>query len=134
MFYNLAAPSWGEEELDAIKDVSSSGYFTMSANVSSFESAFAKYHDLPFGVMVNSGSSALFLAIKIFNFKENSIPMGKVNFYLRTDGSETDLGRRAGGAGRRAAPAAGPAGRPRHRGAAPAPRGCAWPHGWNGPG
>ncbi len=72
MFYNLAAPSWGEEELDAIKDVSSSGYFTMSANVSSFESAFAKYHDLPFGVMVNSGSSANLISVASLFFKKDN--------------------------------------------------------------
>ena len=63
MFYSLAAPSWGPEEIKAIERVVDSGMFTMGENVARFEEAFAKYFGMKYGVMVNSGSSANLVAV-----------------------------------------------------------------------
>ena len=77
MFYDLAAPSWGDEELDAIKRVTDSGFFTMGKNVAAFEDAFADYHGLAHAVMTNSGSSANLLAVaSLFFRKENPLKRG----------------------------------------------------------
>ncbi len=69
MFYDLAASSWDEEELDAIRQVIASGRFTMGENVREFEAAFAKYFGSRYAVMVNSGSSANLVATAAFFFK-----------------------------------------------------------------
>ena len=58
MFYELAASSWGDEELAAIQQVVASDRFTMGDKVAAFEDAFASYLGCRYGVMVNSGSSA----------------------------------------------------------------------------
>ena len=44
MFYELAANTWGPEELDAIQRVIASDRFTMGPHVAAFEEAFAAYH------------------------------------------------------------------------------------------
>ena len=44
----------------------------MGASVSSFEGKIAKLFSKKFGLMVNSGSSALILALKVMNFKKGS--------------------------------------------------------------
>jgi len=56
--YPLASSTWGNEELEAIKEVVNSGKFTMGEMVKEFESEFAKQVNSKFAVMVNSGSSA----------------------------------------------------------------------------
>lgn len=71
MFYSLAAPSWGPEELQAIQRVVDSGMFTMGENVARFEEAFAKYFGMKYGVMVNSGSSANLVAVASLFFKKD---------------------------------------------------------------
>ncbi|MBL6933619.1 MAG: DegT/DnrJ/EryC1/StrS family aminotransferase [Rhodospirillales bacterium] len=77
MFYDLAAPSWGDEELSAIQRVVDSGFFTMSDKVAAFETAFAEYHGLKHAVMVNSGSSANLLSVaSLFFKKENPLQRG----------------------------------------------------------
>ncbi|MFN7340683.1 MAG: DegT/DnrJ/EryC1/StrS family aminotransferase, partial [Opitutia bacterium] len=63
MFYELAAPSWGQEEIDALQSVIASGRFTMGERVAKFEAEFAAYHGKKHGVMVNSGSSANLICI-----------------------------------------------------------------------
>jgi CDP-6-deoxy-D-xylo-4-hexulose-3-dehydrase len=69
MFYDLAASSWDEEELDAIRQVIASGRFTMGDRVREFEAEFAKYFGARYAVMVNSGSSANLVATAAFFFK-----------------------------------------------------------------
>lgn len=71
MFYELAASSWGEEELAAAKAVLDSGYYTMGANVAEFEKEFAAYFGKKYGVMVNSGSSANLVAVASLFFKKD---------------------------------------------------------------
>ena len=72
MFYELAAPTWGDEELKAIQKVVDSGMFTMGKNVREFEEAFARYFGQKYAVMVNSGSSANLVAVASLFYKKNN--------------------------------------------------------------
>jgi len=47
MFYDLAASSWGQEELDAIQRVIAGGRFTMGENVAAIEKELAAYFGSP---------------------------------------------------------------------------------------
>jgi CDP-6-deoxy-D-xylo-4-hexulose-3-dehydrase len=71
MFYELAANTWGAEELAAIERVVSSNRFTIGPNVASFEQAFADYHGRKYAVMVNSGSSANLLCVAALFYKKD---------------------------------------------------------------
>jgi len=71
MFYSLAAPSWGPEEIKAIERVVDSGMFTMGENVAKFEETFAAYFGMKYGVMVNSGSSANLVAVASLFYKKD---------------------------------------------------------------
>jgi CDP-4-dehydro-6-deoxyglucose reductase, E1 len=70
--YPLATPSWGAEELLAIKEVVASEQFTMGPRVRAFEEAFANFVGSRYAVMVNSGSSANLLMIAILCTRKNS--------------------------------------------------------------
>lgn len=63
MFWELAADTWGDEERAAINRVMDSGRYTIGPEVAAFEKAFADYHGMKHGIMVNSGSSANLLAV-----------------------------------------------------------------------
>lgn len=64
------APSFGYDERAAIHaSVATSDYLTSGKAVYKFERAFAKYLGLPYGVMVNSGSTALLVATLAMNWK-----------------------------------------------------------------
>lgn len=69
MFYDLAASSWGEEEIAAMRRVMDSGMFTMGRHVEAFEQAFAAYFGKRHGIMVNSGSSANLVAVASLFFR-----------------------------------------------------------------
>jgi CDP-6-deoxy-D-xylo-4-hexulose-3-dehydrase len=71
MFYDLAASTWGEEELDAIRSVIDSDRYTMGPRVAAFEAAFARYFGAAHAVMVNSGSSANLIAVAALFFKKD---------------------------------------------------------------
>lgn len=71
MFYELAASSWGQEELDAMQRVIASGYFTMGENVKALEREFADYFGMKHGIMVNSGSSANLVSTAALFFKQD---------------------------------------------------------------
>ncbi|MBM3599269.1 MAG: DegT/DnrJ/EryC1/StrS family aminotransferase [Alphaproteobacteria bacterium] len=71
MFYELAAPSWGQEEIDAMQRVIKSGRFTMGENVLRMEQEFARYHGMKHGIMVNSGSSANLVAVAALFYKKD---------------------------------------------------------------
>ena len=72
MSYKLATSSWGQEELDAIQRVIKSERFSMGAEVEAFEEAFANWHNLNYGVMVNSGSSANLISIASYFYKHDN--------------------------------------------------------------
>jgi len=70
MFYDLAASTWGEEEIKAICNVVNTGRLTMGEEVARFEDEFARYFGMPYGVMVNSGSSANLIAVAALFYKK----------------------------------------------------------------
>ncbi len=72
MFYELASPTWGKEELAAFQRVVDSGQFTMGQEVRKFEEEFAIYHGCNYAVMVNSGSSANLIATAALFYKKDS--------------------------------------------------------------
>jgi CDP-4-dehydro-6-deoxyglucose reductase, E1 len=77
MFYELAASTWGPEELEAVHRSIERGRFTMSEEVASFEREFAAYFGMQYGVMVNSGSSANLIAVAaLFYTKERPLQRG----------------------------------------------------------
>ena len=77
MFYDLAANTWGPEEIEAIQRVIASDRFTIGPNVAAFEQAFAAYHGGRYAVMVNSGSSANLIAVAaLFYKKERPLQRG----------------------------------------------------------
>ena len=61
----------GQEEIDAVVEVLKTTT-QMSKNVSSFERKIAKEFNKEFGIMVNSGSSALYLTIESLNLPKGS--------------------------------------------------------------
>lgn len=61
MKYELASSSWGTEEIEAIKRVMESGFYTFGKNVRQFEEDFARFTDHKYSVMVNSGSFRKFV-------------------------------------------------------------------------
>jgi CDP-6-deoxy-D-xylo-4-hexulose-3-dehydrase len=70
MFYELAANTWGPEEIGAMQRVIASNQFTMGPCVAAFEEAFAAYHGRNHAVMVNSGSSANLLCVAALFYKK----------------------------------------------------------------
>lgn len=63
MKYKLASDTWGQEEIDAIQRVISSGRYTMGEEVKKFEKQFARFFGSKHAVMTNSGSSANLIAL-----------------------------------------------------------------------
>ncbi|MDC3059873.1 DegT/DnrJ/EryC1/StrS family aminotransferase [SAR86 cluster bacterium] len=61
----------GEEEIQAVVDVLKTTT-QMSKNVSEFEDKIAQLFDKNYGVMTNSGTSALYLAMESLNLKKGS--------------------------------------------------------------
>jgi CDP-6-deoxy-D-xylo-4-hexulose-3-dehydrase len=77
MFYDLAASTWGQEEIDAIRRTIEAGRFTMGEQVAAFEQEFANYFGMRYGVMANSGSSANLIAVAaLFYKKERPLQRG----------------------------------------------------------
>ncbi len=71
MFYELAAPTWGPEEIAAAKRVIDCGFTTMGAEVKAFEAEFAAYFGMRHGIMVNSGSSANLIAVAALVYRRD---------------------------------------------------------------
>ncbi len=71
MYYELAASTWGAEEIAALHRVIDSGMFTMGENVRRFEEAFAARFGKRHAVMVNSGSSANLVGVAALSFKQH---------------------------------------------------------------
>lgn len=77
MVYPLAANSWGEEEIEAIRRVIASDRFTMGEQVKEMERRFAEYFGVRHAVMVNSGSSANLVSVaSLFFRKDNPLRRG----------------------------------------------------------
>ncbi|MBF0483477.1 MAG: DegT/DnrJ/EryC1/StrS family aminotransferase [Candidatus Omnitrophica bacterium] len=56
-------------DLTAVKSILSSGMIAQGKNVTAFETQIAKYHGLKYAVAVNSGTSAIHLALLSLNIK-----------------------------------------------------------------
>ena len=67
----LFKPSVGVEELNNIKNVFKKSWLGYGPLVKNFEEKFAKFIGVKYAVAVNSGTSALFLAIKSLGLKKN---------------------------------------------------------------
>jgi CDP-6-deoxy-D-xylo-4-hexulose-3-dehydrase len=77
MFYELAANTWGPDEIQALHDVIDSGHFTMGPRVARFEESFARYFGMRYAVMVNSGSSANLVGVAaLFYRKQRPLQQG----------------------------------------------------------
>lgn len=63
MEYRLSDNTWDEKELEAIKRVIDSGFFSMGEEVAEYEGLFSKKVGSRFALMTNSGSSANLLAV-----------------------------------------------------------------------
>lgn len=74
----LVESSWDEREKEAIAKVVESGRFTMGERVEEFEAAFAKRVNAEYGIMVNSGSSALLLAAFWYNMMMGGVRVSVV--------------------------------------------------------
>jgi dTDP-4-amino-4,6-dideoxygalactose transaminase len=61
-----------QEISEAIERVFESGQFVLGDEVASFETEFSSYVGAKYGIGVNSGSDALFLALKALGIDENS--------------------------------------------------------------
>ncbi len=62
--------SFGETEIEAVLDTLRSGWLTVGPKTSKFSEAFLAATELPFGVPVNSCTSALLLALKVLGIGE----------------------------------------------------------------
>ncbi len=62
-------PSFGAEELSAIKEVLESGMVVQGQKVAAFEKAFAEYIGVKYAVAVNSGTAALHVALMAYEVK-----------------------------------------------------------------
>ncbi len=69
-YYELAASTWGPEEVAAAKAVIDSGMTTMGIQVRAFEQEFAAYFGADHAIMVNSGSSANLVAVAALCYRE----------------------------------------------------------------
>src|SRR6056297_2472422 len=61
----------GQEEIDAVVEVLKTST-QMGKNVNAFEAKVARLFDKKHGLMVNSGSSALYLAVELLNLPKGS--------------------------------------------------------------
>src|SRR6266851_2683587 len=59
----VSAGCLGDEELGAVREAFAYGYFGLAHNVTAFEEALKEYLGVPEVVAVNSGTSALHLAL-----------------------------------------------------------------------
>jgi CDP-6-deoxy-D-xylo-4-hexulose-3-dehydrase len=71
MFYPLAASTWDDDEIGAIRRVLESGRLTMGEEVRAFEQEFAAYFGMRHAVMANSGSSANLIAVAALFYKKD---------------------------------------------------------------
>ncbi|HID27880.1 MAG TPA: DegT/DnrJ/EryC1/StrS aminotransferase family protein [Methanosarcinales archaeon] len=59
----VATPLVGEEEVQAVREVLLSGYYTSGEKVKQFENNFSEYIRTKYGIATNSGTSALHIAL-----------------------------------------------------------------------
>jgi perosamine synthetase len=62
-------PSFGDEELEALREPFRTGWIGLGPKTREFEEAFAKYIGTRFAVALNSGTAALHLALKVLDIE-----------------------------------------------------------------
>ena len=70
MNIRLFKPSVGKEEIKNIKKAVSRSWLGLGPNVNHFEKEWEKHLKCKKAIAVNSGTAALHLALKLFNFKK----------------------------------------------------------------
>jgi perosamine synthetase len=73
-------PSFGEEELEALREPFKTGWIGLGPKTKEFEERFAKYIGTKFAVAVNSGTAALHLALKVLEIKEMEVVTTPMTF------------------------------------------------------
>jgi len=66
-------PSFGEEELEALREPFKTGWIGLGPKTREFEQRFAEYIGTRFAVAVNSGTAALHLALKVVEIQETEV-------------------------------------------------------------
>jgi dTDP-4-amino-4,6-dideoxygalactose transaminase len=76
--------TFNELELNAISDVLKSGWLTLGPKTAAFESAFAEYVRVKYGVATSSCTSALFLALNALGIGKGDSVVVPVNTFVAT--------------------------------------------------
>lgn len=66
-------PSYGEEELEALREPFQSGWIGMGPKTKKFEEKFAEFIGVPYAVGVNSATAALHLALKLSDIESKEV-------------------------------------------------------------
>jgi len=66
-------PSFGEEELEALREPFKTGWIGLGPKTREFEERFAEYIGTRFAVALNSGTAALHLALKVLEIKDTEV-------------------------------------------------------------
>lgn len=69
-FIKVAMPFVGNEEIEAVREVLLSGQYASGSKVAEFENAFAVYNGSRYAVAVNSGTSALYIALEAMGIRK----------------------------------------------------------------
>ena len=72
-FLPYHVPQITDDEINAVTDVLKSGWLTTGPKSEQFEEEFKKYIGVRHALAVNSCTSALHLALAVFDIKENDI-------------------------------------------------------------
>jgi len=73
-------PSFGEEELEALKEPFQTGWIGLGPKTREFEKGFAEYIGTKFAVAVNSGTAALHLSLMVLEVKEMEVVTTPMTF------------------------------------------------------
>jgi perosamine synthetase len=76
----LFKPYLGEEELNALKEIFATGWIGLGPKTAEFERQFSEYLDVKTCVGTNSATSALDLALKIFDFPSGEVLVPAITF------------------------------------------------------
>ena len=76
----LFKPYLGKEEIDALREVFETGWVGLGPKTVAFEEMFAKYIGTKIAIGVNSGTSALDLALKILDLEPGEVLVPTITF------------------------------------------------------
>ncbi len=76
----LFKPSYGEEELESLREPFKSGWIGLGPKTKAFEDAFSKYIGSGFSIGTNSATAALHLAMSMFDIKDAEVITTSMTF------------------------------------------------------